>query len=194
MAALAPLRNASLTRTVGGIIRRGALGALCFLPTTFVAEKPEHRNGIEAVLDRAFGPGRFAKTSERVRERGARAEPQLSRVALSESGAIIGVCRISSLEAGAPAYFLGPLAVDPGAQAVGVGAALVRETVNACRERGGSVIVLVGAHKFFQPMGFAVVPEGRLIMPGPVDPARLLWVELHPGGSDRVRGELKAPR
>jgi predicted N-acetyltransferase YhbS len=41
---------------------------------TIVAEKPEHDAAIERVLDRAFGPGRFAKTSERVRERGARLE------------------------------------------------------------------------------------------------------------------------
>ena len=163
------------------------------LSTTFVAEKPEHRNGIEAVLDRAFGPGRFAKTSERVRERGARAEPSLSRVAVSESGAIVGVCRISAIEAGAPLFFLGPLAVDPSVQSNGVGLLLVREAVAACRARGGAAIVLVGAQKFFQPIGFTVVPEGRLRMPGPVDPARFLWAELRPGGFEKIRGELKAP-
>jgi predicted N-acetyltransferase YhbS len=163
------------------------------LPTTFVAEKPEHRNGIDAVLDRAFGPGRFAKTSERVRERGARPEPGLSRIGLDENGAIVGVCRISSVEAGAPLFFLGPLAVDPGAQSAGLGAALVREAVIACRARGGAAVVLVGAHKFFQPLGFSIIPPGRLLMPGPVDPERFLWAELRPGGVEKLHGEIKAP-
>ena len=160
------------------------------MAVTLVAEKPEHRNGIEAVLDRAFGPGRFAKTSERVRERGAHAEPSLTRVAVDDKGAVIGVCRISTIEAGAPLYFLGPLAVDPGAQAAGLGLNLVREAVTACRARSGAAIVLVGAERFFRPLGFSVVPEGRLKMPGPVDPARFLWLELRRGGLDKIRGEI----
>ena len=41
------------------------------MAATFTAEKPEHAEAIERVLARAFGPGRYAKTSERVRERGA---------------------------------------------------------------------------------------------------------------------------
>lgn len=162
---------------------------------TLVAEKAEHGAGIETVLDRAFGPGRFAKTSERVRERGAVAEPALSRVALGDAGDVIGVCRIWRVHAGASAYFLGPLAVEPGAQSGGLGLALVRDAVNACRAAAGAGgIVTVGAERFFAPLGFSVVPKGRVQLPGPVDPARLLWLELRPGGLDKVEGEVKAPR
>jgi predicted N-acetyltransferase YhbS len=164
------------------------------LAHTFAAEKPEHAAGIERVLERAFGPGRFAKTSERVRERGAVLEQALSRVALNEAGDVIGVCRIWRVEAGAPLYFLGPLAVDPAAQAIGLGLALVQEAVAACRAIGGAGVVLVGAERFFRPAGFLLVPDGRLSLPGPVDPKRLLWLELRPGGFDKVRGEIGAPR
>jgi predicted N-acetyltransferase YhbS len=160
---------------------------------TFAAEKPEHADAIERVLDRAFGPGRHAKTSERVRERGARHEPMLSRIALDDAGDVIGVCRIWSVEAGAPLYFLGPLAVDPGAQAAGLGLALTREAVAACRATRGNGIVLVGAERFFRPLGFAVVPTGRITLPGPVDPARLLWLELKLGGLEKAQGEIGAP-
>lgn len=158
-----------------------------------VAEKPEHHDAIERVLDRAFGPGRFAKTSERVRERGAVFEPALSRVAVDDAGAVVGVCRIFRAEAGAPVYFLGPLAVDPAAQSAGLGLALTRDAVAACRAVGGGGVILVGAEKFFQPVGFSVIPAERVTMPGPVDPARFLWLELRPGGLDKVQGELKAP-
>jgi predicted N-acetyltransferase YhbS len=163
------------------------------LAYTLVAEKPEHAAAVERVVGRAFGPGRFAKTSERVRERGV-LEPSLSRVALDDAGEVIGACRIWRVEAGAPVYFLGPLAVDPAAQAAGLGLALTRDAVAACRAIGGDAIVLVGAERFFRPLGFTIVPSGRLVLPGPVDPNRLLWLELRPGGLDKVHGELKAPR
>ncbi|MGE0742891.1 MAG: GNAT family N-acetyltransferase [Hyphomonadaceae bacterium] len=159
----------------------------------FIAEKPEYAAPIEAVLDRAFGPGRHVKTSERVRERGAVFEPSLSRVALDDKGEVVGVCRIWRVEAGAPVYFLGPLAVDPAAQSAGVGLALVQACVTACRAIGGNGVVLVGAEKFFSPAGFSVVPKDRVKLPGPVDPARLLWLALRPGGLDKVEGELVAP-
>lgn len=162
---------------------------------SFVAEKPEHAAAIEAVLDRAFGPGRYAKTSERVRERGAAAEPALSRVALDDAGAVIGVCRIWRVDAGAPAYFLGPLAVDPTAQSAGVGLELARACVAACRAAGGAgALAVVGAEPFFAPLGFSVVPQDRLRLPGPVNPARMLWLELRPGGLDSLVGEIVAPR
>lgn len=161
----------------------------------FATEQPEHAAAITRVLDSAFGPGRFAKTSERVRERGAIAEPSLTRVALDDAGEVIGVCRISRVQiGGADVYFLGPLAVDPQRQSAGLGAALVREAVSACRARGGGGIVLVGAERFFSPMGFFVVPKGRITLPGPIDANRLLWLPLRPGGLDRVEGELTAPR
>ncbi len=163
------------------------------LNTTLIAEKPECAEAIERVLDRAFGPGRHAKTSERVRERGARLEPSLSRVAMQDDGDVVGVCRIWRVEAGAPVFFLGPLAVDPQAQQAGLGLALVRDAVGACRVIGANGIVLVGAERFFRPLGFTVVPKDRITLPGPVDPARLLWLELRPGGLDKVQGELQAP-
>jgi predicted N-acetyltransferase YhbS len=164
------------------------------VPASFIAEKPECKAAIEAMLDRAFGPGRHAKTSERVRERGAVPDPALSRVAVDDEGKIVGACRISRVEAGAPMFFLGPLAVDPEARHAGLGLALARATVAACRATGGNGIVLVGAEAFFRPLGFSVAPPGRLTLPGPIDPARLLWLELRPGGLDKVQGPIGAPR
>jgi predicted N-acetyltransferase YhbS len=161
---------------------------------SLIAEKPEHREAIERVLDRAFGPGRYAKTSERVRERGAVPEPALTRVALNDAGDAVGICRIWRVEAGAPVYFLGPLAVDPAAQSAGLGLALVRDAVAACRASGGNGVITVGAERFFRPLGFHIVSKDRVVLPGPVDPLRLLWHELRPGGLDKVHGDLKAPR
>jgi predicted N-acetyltransferase YhbS len=163
------------------------------LAYTIAAEKPEHADAIERILGRAFGPGRFAKTSERVRERGAVAEPSLSRVALDETGAVVGACRIWRVEAGEMLHFLGPLAVDPGAQKAGLGLDLARAAVGACRAARSNGIIVVGAEKFFSQVGFSRAPQGRITLPGPVNPARLLQLELRPGGLDRAQGELGAP-
>ncbi len=189
----APSRNGAIDAPVSWPYAARSLEGPA-LAHTLIAEKPEHAEGAERVLDRAFGPGRFAKTSERVRERGAVFEPGLSRIALNDAGDVIGVCRIWRAEAGQPVYFLGPLAVDPAAQSGGLGLALVQACVGACRAVGGSAIVLVGAEKFFAPAGFTRAPDGRVALPGPTDPARLLWQALRPGGLDKIEGELGAPR
>lgn len=164
------------------------------MPIVYVPERPEHAAPIEGVLARAFGPGRFAKTSERVRERGARFEPQLSRVALDDDK-VIGLCRIYTVAAGGVTLlFLGPLAVDPQAQHSGVGAALVRACVNAGRVAGANGIICVGRAAFFQQIGFSHVPEGRLTLPSPVDPNRFMWIALRPGGLDAANGAVTAPK
>lgn len=158
---------------------------------------PETENGypdLEQVLDRAFGPGRHAKTSERVRENGAAFQPALSRVALMD-GAAIGCCRIWRVAIGeAEALFLGPLAVEPDCQHHGVGADLVRASVEAARATPYPAILLVGAASFFAPLGFREVPRGRVLMPGPVDPGRFLGFSLRDGGLESLAGAVSAPR
>ena len=103
------------------------------------------------------------------------------------------MCRIWRVSAGVELFFLGPLAVDPAAQSAGHGLTLTREAVTACRVSGGNGVLLVGAERFFRPLGFTVVPKDRLGLPGPVDPQRLLWLELRPGGLDKAYGEIAAP-
>src|SRR5262249_42417469 len=74
------------------------------LSPLIVPETSGHALGVERVLDRAFGPGRFAKPSERVREF-ATHRPDLSCVALLD-GRVIGICRLYDITIGAaPAIF-----------------------------------------------------------------------------------------
>ena len=159
----------------------------------FAPEHPVHAQAIERVLDAAFGPGRFAKVSERVRE-GARLDYARSRVALA-GGRLIGCCRMWPAQVGAGrAFFLGPLAIDPKLQRTGLGAQLVEATVSAVRTSGFDGIVLVGRPQFFSRFGFTQTPEGRVELPGPTDPTRMQWLELRPGGLARLSGRLIAFR
>jgi predicted N-acetyltransferase YhbS len=157
----------------------------------FVPETAAHAPAIERVLDRAFGPGRFAKPSERVREFAVH-RPELSRVALSGAD-VIGVCRIYDIAIGErPALFLGPLAVDPDAQHGGLGHALVSATVDLCRAAGHEAIVLMGAPTFFGKLGFSQIPVGQVAMPIPVEARRLQWILLREGAP--LSGQISRPR
>ncbi|MEL6692547.1 MAG: N-acetyltransferase, partial [Pseudomonadota bacterium] len=73
-----------------------------------IPETPDqHAAAIEALYDRTFGPGHFAKTAERLRE-GNASLPDVTRVAVSD-GKVIGVCRVWPIFVGAdrvPAVFI----------------------------------------------------------------------------------------
>jgi predicted N-acetyltransferase YhbS len=154
---------------------------------TLVNEAPGHGAAVEALLDRAFGPGRFVKVSERVREL-ADFAPELSFVAL-EDGRLLGSVRLWRVAVGgAPAAFLGPLAVDAEARKAGMGGLLVERACEAARAAGEPAVLLVGDLPYFSRFGFEVV-EG-VEMPGPVDPKRVLvrrFDEARPSGAVTAR-------
>lgn len=138
---------------------------------TFVHELPIHGSAIEVLLNAAFGPGRFAKVSERVREF-AEFAPELSFCAF-EDAVLVGVVRMwRAAVASQPIVFLGPLAVEEEARKHGLGALLVERACAAAEAAGEPAVVLVGDLPFFSRAGFSKAAEIR--MPGPVDPNRVL--------------------
>ncbi len=71
---------------------------------------------VDALVIAAFGPGRFAKTAERLRERA----PLAAGFCLHEDGRLIGSVRLwSVLTGGARSVFLGPIAVDKPSRSAG---------------------------------------------------------------------------
>jgi predicted N-acetyltransferase YhbS len=52
-------------------------------------------------------------------------------------------------------------------------------------------VVLVGDEPYYGNVGFKKIPKGRAIMPGPVDPDRLLVAELVEGTFDNVSGAIR---
>ena len=159
-------------------------------------ERPEHRAAIEALLDLSFGPGRFAKTAQRLRELNAPI-PELCYVAFAGEGEerrMVGSLRFwPVMIGGKPGLMLGPLAVEPQLRGKGCGIQLMERGLADARKLGYRLVILVGDAPYYARVGFGPVPAGRLSMPGPVDPARLLYRELDIGAFANVKGEITRP-
>lgn len=143
----------------------------------------------ERLLDRAFGRKRFAKTSERLRE-GRLPSQGLAFSAIDEKGKLVGTLRLWDVIAGSAghALLLGPLAVDCKAQRQGIGAALMRHAIAEAKARGHACIILVGDAPYYTRFGFSHGPVADLHLPGPVDRARFLGLELIPAALDGAEG------
>jgi len=90
-----------------------------------------------------------------------------------------------------PALLLGPLTVEPPFRARGIGRALIDRALEEARRGGHRLVVLVGDEAYYGRCGFRQVPKGRAVMPGPVDPERLLVAELLPGAFEGVSGRIR---
>jgi len=103
--------------------------------------------------------------------------------------AFFGAIKIGAVEGAA---LLGPLVVDPGVKGKGYGKALVGEGLARAKAQGFGLVLLVGDMTYYGQFGFAPVPPGKITLPGPVDPGRLLAVELRPGLLESAAGQIKA--
>jgi predicted N-acetyltransferase YhbS len=160
------------------------------LSVTIRPESAADADAIERLHERTFGPGRYAKTAYRLREGG---EPSL---ALSFTGRIntllVGSVRLTPVRIGAtPALLLGPLTVEPPFRARGIGLALIERALAEARAQGHKLVVLVGDQPYYARAGFKPMPAGRVRMPGPVDPARLLVAELVSDAFEGVSGLVR---
>jgi predicted N-acetyltransferase YhbS len=156
-------------------------------------EKPMDFYAREALLDRAMGPGRKRKSSEKLR-RGRLAAEGLAFAARDAFGSLIGTVRLWNIVSGngVPALLLGPLAVAPEHKSAGVGSALMRYAVEEAKRLEHGAILLVGDAAYYARFGFSAEKTGNLSMPGPLEKARFLGLELKDGALDGVNGTLAA--
>ena len=144
---------------------------------------------VERLHERTFGPGRYARTAFRLRE-GVRPRADLSFTALVGT-LLVGSIRVTPATAGGrPALVLGPLTVDPAFEGRGIGAALMQASIAAARAAGDALVLLVGDAAYYARFGFQRVPHGALTLPGPVDPARVLVLELEAGALAGTAGAV----
>lgn len=153
-----------------------ALDALA-LDFTICLETPDIAPRILQLTDHAFGPGRFVKTAERLREN-SQIIPDLSFIA-TQGDKLLGSVRmwpifVHNFDANIyePLAFLGPIVVDDAQRGRGIGKALIGACVTAAFDKGLRAVLLVGSQSYFKPFGFEKAQN--ITLPGPVDPNRVL--------------------
>ncbi len=131
---------------------------------------------ISALHSAVFGPGRFARTAYRIRE-GGRPMSVHCRVA-REHGSIVGAVSFTAVDIGDVAghWLLGPLSIRPDAQDRGLGKLLIETAIESVsqNEPAQATVILIGDRAYYGRYGFEPVPPRRIMLPGPVDAARLL--------------------
>lgn len=171
-----------------------------FKPQTFQIdiENPGDVVARENLLDRAMGPNRRRKSSEKLRAGRVPAEG-LALVARDEDGHVIGTVRLWNVQAGVTregraidALLLGPLAVDSIHEGKGIGAALMRAAIAEAARREHGAILLVGDAPYYERFGFFANLTQHLVMPGPFERSRFLALELKSGWLDGAAGMLVA--
>jgi putative acetyltransferase len=90
-----------------------------------------------------------------------------------------------------PVASLGPMCVLPQMQRHGIGSALVRHGIKACRRLGEAAVIVVGHPRFYPEMGFSrhVVEH----LESPFAGEAFMGLELVPGSLSAIRGEVIYP-
>ncbi|MGD9922948.1 MAG: GNAT family N-acetyltransferase [Pseudorhodoplanes sp.] len=160
------------------------------LSITILPETGDDALAIDRLHERTFGPGRYARTAYRIRE-GIGHDLELSYTARIGT-LLVGSLRLSPVRIGdTPALLLGPLTIEPPFRDRGIGMALMQRALADAKARGHRLIILVGDEPYYARVGFKRIPRGRVKMPGPVDPARLLVAELEEGAFDGIKGAVR---
>ena len=135
---------------------------------------------VEALLDRAFEPERKQRTAYKLRA-GTDWLPGLSFAAIDREEQLVGSIQCWPVALTDPAgkrhplIMVGPVAVDPAAQGLGYGKALMTASLAALSPEAPLPQVMIGDPEFYGRFwGFSNVATQGWDLPGPFDPQRLL--------------------
>lgn len=136
---------------------------------------------VEALLDRAFPPGRQARTAYKVRG-ATRAIPELSFAIVERDGTLTGSIQCWPVVLHGddgqryPLVMVGPVAVAPERQGDGIGRRLIDHMLTAARTQGlADAMMLIGDPDYYgRFFGFSADRTGAWRLPGPVERHRLL--------------------
>jgi predicted N-acetyltransferase YhbS len=147
---------------------------------------------VEDLQATAFGPGRFARTAFRVRERFP-IDPTLSLIS-EVNGVPSGSVWMTPISVGGiKGYMLGPLATHPNYRKRGAGKLLAREVSKRALARGeGKFVLLVGDQDYYCPLGWEITTPGNIQFPGPVDTSRVLLLSDDKDLAKTLEGPIAA--
>jgi putative acetyltransferase len=156
-------------------------------------EVPADHEAIRHVNRLAFGQDDEARLVDALRDGG------FLRVSLvaERAGRVVGHILFSDLPiitgtGTAAALALAPMAVLPELQNQGAGSALVQKGLEACRQQGHRVVVVLGHSHFYPRFGFSAKLAAHLESPFSGSES-FMAVELVPGALDGVVGRVQYP-
>ena len=117
---------------------------------------------------------------------GVRAEGLVLTELVAEiDGAVVGHVLFSRMRTDPDRAFagLGPLAVAPAAQSTGIGSALSRAGIEACRAAGMEAVVVLGHPPYYPRFGFSHAAAAHVISPF-ADREAFMALALKPGALD----------
>lgn len=160
---------------------------------TIRPEQNDDREAIWSVNRAAFETDAEADLVDALRQGGF---VEISLVA-EVDGEIVGHVLFSRLpiitEAGiVDAVSLAPMAVLPGRQRQGIGSRLVKAGLQACRERGHRIVVVLGHPEYYRRFGFSADLARPLESPFGGGDAWMA-LELVPGALAGVQGRVEYP-
>ncbi len=156
---------------------------------TATAEDDAFVDELQAI---AFGPGRFARTAFRVRERFP-IDTSLSLIAEVDGTPCGSVWMTPISVGGMKGYLLGPLATHPNFRKRGAGKLLAKEVSRQALARGeGHFVLLVGDQDYYCPLGWEITTPGNIQFPGPVDTSRVLLLAEDKSLAKSLSGPIAA--
>ena len=161
-------------------------------------ERPGDEPAIRSVVDAAFAPSTDEGRIVDELRGGDSWIPELSLVAVDEDGVIVGQC-VTSIGTLAgddgttrPILALGPIAVAPDRQRMGIGTELMRRTIAEATASGWPIIALLGHPTYYPRFGFE---SARSIGIEPQQPwSDAAWMALRlPAWTPDLRGTMRFP-
>lgn len=159
-------------------------------------EQAEDHSAISEINNLAFGQENEGRIIAAIR-RADGFDPALSLVAVSD-GQVVGHILFSPIHietdhGGVPAMALAPMAVLPDRQNQGIGSAMVRSGLDACRRAGHRIVIVLGHADYYPRFGFTPAGARGLRPPFPAPDEAFMATALVPGGLDGVSGIVRYP-
>lgn len=142
------------------------------------------------MLTRAFPTDAEARLVDALRER---AERCISLVAETKPGAVVGQILFTPVEIGSASCAVGlaPMSVVPELQRRGIGSALVKAGLSACRAAGERAVVVLGHVDYYPRFGFRPASDHGLYYRNPGPEPAFMALELEPNALQGRTGEVR---
>jgi putative acetyltransferase len=150
-------------------------------------EQPAEAAAVHRIHELAFGRREEADLVDNLRAEGVVLCSLVAEIEAGPAGHIL-FTRMW-VGAGTEAVALAPVAVLPGQQRRGIGAALIRQGLDRLRTLGEPVVLVLGEPGYYSRFGFSAEKARRLTSPFPPD--AFMALELAPGALDSIEGPVR---